>query len=257
MASSSSSLSKKKDQKENLLTEDDAEKFKYLEKYFKLTRIEAGEKRRNLIFTCESCKPKVTSISAQENSLSNLLRHFKNVHPTIQSSFENVYYLKNLRKRANESDETGSKQQKITTTGNIFFRSNCTQERFNEVFVEHLTESMSPFTLGQQESFRKMIRCVDPNKSVPTYRTVVKYVDKEFENMMKNLHEDLAKALSVAIATDGWKGTNHKNFAAYTATWLDKDLIRKFAVLAVRRFTGRHGFEEVRKECVSILKEFK
>ena len=83
---------------------------------------------------------------------------------------------------------------------------------------------MSAFTLGEQESFRKMIRRVDPNKSVPTYKTVVKLVDEEYENMRKKLLDELAKALTIAIATDGWKG-NHKNYAAYTATWFDKDLV--------------------------------
>ena len=74
--------------------------------------------------------------------------------------------------------------------------------------------------------------------------------------MKKNLLDDLSKAVYVSIATDAWNG-NHKNYAGYTATWLDKDLVRKFAVLAMRRIKGHHTFDVVREEVVSILKEFK
>ena len=74
--------------------------------------------------------------------------------------------------------------------------------------------------------------------------------------MTENLLDKLSKAVYVSIATDAWTG-NHKSYAAYTATWLDEDLVRKMAVLAVRRVKGRHTFDVVRKEIVSILKEFK
>ena len=135
-----SGTKRKKDENPNLMTKDDSENYQYLEKYFKLERVEQGKKFRNLYFACQSCKPKIKIISAQENSMSNLHRHFENVHETILSDFDKVYYAKNKKKADTVSNQSQNNEQR-----SIFFRSNCSQAQLNDVIVDHVVSSMRNF----------------------------------------------------------------------------------------------------------------
>ena len=97
---------------------------------------------------------------------------------------------------------------------------------------------------------------MDPSKKCPGPDKIVSLVDENYLNLRDNILDELSKALYVALATDAWSA-NHKNFAGYTATWLDEALVRKFAVIAIRRVKGAHTFEVVRKEIIEIMKEFR
>ena len=122
--------------------------------------------------------------------------------------------------------------------------------------VDHIIDTIQPFKYGEQESFKDIVTLLDPNKTSPTYRTVVKNVDDRFKTMNTNLMTDLSEALYCFIATDAWSG-NHKNYVGFTASWFDNDMIRNKALLAVRRLKGTHSFAVVRKEISGILREFK
>ena len=146
----------------------------------------------------------------------------------------------------------GPKQPKI----NQFFRSNCTQKQLDNAIVDHVIDDIGPFTLGEKESFQNIVKLLDPTKKTPDYRNMVKLLDDKYNGMKEKLLEELAKAVYVSVSTDAWKG-NKKNYAGFTATWFDENLVRNFAVLAVRRMRGHHTFDVVRKEITEILKEFR
>ena len=97
------------------------------------------------------CKPTEKLKSSTESSLSNLLRHYERCHKFVSQQFKEVYYVKSV-KRSNVSADGGnsSKQQKISP---LFFRSNCTQEQLNDSIVDHIIDTMGPFTLGIIYSF--------------------------------------------------------------------------------------------------------
>ena len=138
----------------------------------------------------------------------------------------------------------------------FFFKSNCTKTQFNESLVDHIVFDMKEFTMGEGEHFQKMIKLLDPNKTCPDHKVVTSIMGDKFKLMNENLLHELSKAVYICICTDAWAG-NKKNYAGYTATWLNEDLVREMAVLAIRRIKGSHSFEAVRKEITGILKEFK
>ena len=149
--------------------------------------------------------------------------------------------------------EPKAKQPKLK---DFIFKSNCTQGQLNDMIVNHVIDSIGNFTLGEEESFKNIVKLLDPNKSSPCYRTIIKLIDGRHDLMYENLLNELSKAVYVSICTDAWSG-NHKSYAGYTATWLDENLVRNFAVLAVRRVKGSHSFEIVKDEIIGILKEFR
>ena len=126
----------------------------------------------------------------------------------------------------------------------------------DQAIVDHIIEDMAPFTLGEKEKFQKLITLLDPNKKAPDRRVVTKILGEKYDKMKENLLNELSKAVYVCICTDAWTG-NNKNYAGYTATWLNEDLVRQMAVLTVRRVKGSHSFDIVRKEIIAILREFK
>ena len=156
----------------------------------------------------------------------------------------------------NDNDASTSKQRKIQQAFKPVFKSNCTQDQLNEKIINYICDKIEPFKTGEDGSFREIIQILDPNKTGPCYRTVVKLFDEKFQNMLQNLLKELSQASYVFIATDAWKG-NNKNFVAYTASWFDKKMERNHAVIAVRRLIGRHTFDVVRTEITGIQKEFK
>ena len=115
---------------------------------------------------------------------------------------------------------------------------------------------MAPFTEGEKESFQKLVKLLDPNKKCPNRRNVTSIMDDKFKIMNENLLNELSQAVYVSICTDAWTG-NKKNYAGYTATWLDENLVRNAAIIAIRRIEGAHSFEVIRNEVVEILKEFR
>ena len=156
----------------------------------------------------------------------------------------------------NNSGGSTSKQLKIQNAFKPAFKSNCTQDQLNEKIINYICDKIAPFKTGEDESFREIIKILDPNKTGPCYRTVVKLFDEKFQNMLQNLMKELSQTSYVFIATNAWRG-NNKNFVAYTASWFDQKMTRNHAVIAVRRLIGRHTFDVVRKEVTDIQKEFK
>ena len=192
------------DSNENIMTDEDKQKYQYLQPFFELVKVARGNRPnvRNLFFKCLKCpnsKPKM----CQEGSMSNLDRHYKSdLHSAIYSEWQKVFKIKPTKRKSgsNEAGPSGvkePKQQKISQ----FFRSNCSQTALNEAIVDDIIDSMGPFKRVEEESFKALIKLLDPNKQVPCYRTVVKILDEKYDNMKENLLDELANAVYVAIAT--------------------------------------------------------
>ena len=73
--------------------------------------------------------------------------------------------------------------------------------------------------------------------------------------MMNNLKQKFRSLDYISITTDGWKGANHA-YLGYTASWLNDDLEREYAAIALRRIFGRQTFDVLGKHIMDILAEF-
>ena len=85
------------DENVNLITDQDREKYKYLEDFFELKRVTKSKssKNRNLYFKCKKCGETEHEKSCQEGSLNNLVRHYRTVkHHIYTKEFEKVYNTK-------------------------------------------------------------------------------------------------------------------------------------------------------------------
>ena len=251
-------MSKKKKNTERVeITEEDENKFAHLKEFYKLKRVEIGPSGdKNYYLNCLLCV-KNSEKSCSASSISNLERHYKSTHPNVKSKFDKAYHIKATKRSQEDESPSTSNQPKIQKSFGIFgFRPNCTQAQLNDAIIDFVNDTLQPFSMPEKESFREMIKLIDPTKTTPCFNTTVKLVDQQFQNMKENLLKELAKALFVSISTDAWNG-NHKNYCGYTATWFDENMERNHAVIAVRRLIGSHNFAVVREEIVGILKEFK
>ena len=84
------------DSNENIMTDEDKQKYQYLQPFFELVKVARGNRPnvRNLFFKCLKCpnsKPKM----CQEGSMSNLDRHYKSdLHSAIYSEWQKVFKIK-------------------------------------------------------------------------------------------------------------------------------------------------------------------
>ncbi len=96
---------------------------------------------------------------------------------------------------------------------------------------------------------------LQPNRTIPCYKTVMRGVQDDFEAKKDILKDMLSKVEFVSATTDGWSACN-KSYLGYTVSWYDDDLERKNAALAIRRFIGSHTFDSLAHHIESVLTEF-
>ena len=76
-----------------------------------------------------------------------------------------------------------------------------------------------------------------------------------YTNVRTNLMLALERALFVTTTADLWTA-NKRSYLGMTVHWIGDDLVRRSAVLAIRRVTDSHTYDVVAKAMYSIHKEF-
>lgn len=100
------------------------------------------------------------------------------------------------------------------------------------------------------------ISVLNPNIKIPSRDELRKKTIQIFGEFKATLASELKKIEYVCMTADCWTSKNKKRFMGVTAHWLDKNLTRKSAVLAPRRFPGDHSYEAIANLLFTIMKEF-
>ncbi len=98
-----------------------------------------------------------------------------------------------------------------------------------------------PLSTVESESFRELLREIDPRVEIYCVKTLKKVLVDEFNKFKGEIEVKFGKSESVCLTADIW-GNKKRSFLGVTGHWVeikeDGELERKSAAIAIKRFTG-------------------
>lgn len=200
---------------------------------------------------CALCVPQEIFIKGPVTTTSNFLKHLRCKHG--ESSIEK--YKSHKRACQNKIKETAGKMTSMNPMMTAFRTGNekllpalmknkkrINEERFNGKFVNFFVQTMIPLSIIEHESFRELFS--DFNVSIMSRRSLVRRVDEQSRIVTDNVKKNIQNSKYVCTTADIWSA-KRRSFFGVTGHWFDKDLKRKSAALACRRFYGTHSFDRI------------
>ncbi|XP_065217730.1 uncharacterized protein LOC135849999 [Planococcus citri] len=232
---------------------------------------------------CSTC---CVSISVSDSSRSNFLRHIK----THGKEYEKQYQEYKIQKKKDQKKRNTEVQS--STSGNIAVAapvSNtaqktitqfCTklsadsdfsglsqyqriklqkdiQHLFNTKVVRFVINGLHPLSVVEENGFRDMFSVFQPfvQVSVMKRHTLTTEIDKLQLQVIDKLKLIFENVDYVCITCDMWT-SGKKSFLGITAHWLNENFERNSAVLACRRTTGKHDYQNLAAGIDAILQKF-
>ena len=226
----------------NTVKSDSAEHpWPFLEKLFKFESTEGKTYR----FTCLLCRPKRTTCSAYHNSPSNLKKHIERLHPTHVEEYEKLSTAARKRKAENDKSCESVKKTSQPPIHNAFLNANMvTQSAVDNSILNLVVGGVLPLHIVEVPEFMDLITVLQPNRHATSRATLKLNIVSKAKQMKENLVAVLKEQSFVATTTDCWSSYG-KSYIGVTVHWIDTDLKRQSACLALRRMTGSHTFDVI------------
>ena len=229
-------------------------------------------------------------IATSAGSTSNLLRHLKTKHPfvalerreqrseptagspTVQSSSDG----RNLKTGVGEKDtkpaesikntiseapmQSGQQrcQDLITNFVDVIKPMSAQKSRVIDVqLLKTICDGYQPFSLVEEEEFRKFVAMLNPSYKLPSRRTLTtSLMPTVYDELKSNVERDLAAAVGVALTCDRWTSVTNTSFYALTAHYFDKNVSIKSHLLECSEFSDRHTADNIRAWVTKIFDRF-
>lgn len=203
------------------------------------------EKKVNYKLTaCKHCR----KISSYTGNTTNMTTHMYRHHPNIDSGTTSKQAKASTS--TTKADKLSFNSSNTTTTGQLRL-----QESFNLRFSPTsmkaiaITKSigafialdMRPYTIVESPAFRHMINTIEPRYQVPSSSHFAEKIVPELYNEAKSKVQDqLKKAFSVSITTDGWTSRATQSYITVTGHFIDPDWVMRSYVLQTRILEASH-----------------
>lgn len=94
-------------------------------------------------------------------------------------------------------------------------------ELYDEQIVRMIAKGCYPFSLVEDEEFKKFIYMLCPGYKLPTRKTLSQsLIPKMFKKQEENVKLKMENANAVCLTTDGWTSDNNDSFIAVTGHYL-------------------------------------
>lgn len=154
----------------------------------------------NYIFQCLSCLPKINEVRVNKGTKANLKSHFNRIHPDAAKQVDEACKANvSTRGRGRNLSDGGSsgsgsasskrpRQMSIAETFGIMAQgSGVLQSHVDKTIVAFVVDNMLPFQIVDSQSFRTLVRTLNPNKEVPSRRTLGRRVIDMYQEMKDGL----------------------------------------------------------------------
>ena len=116
---------------------------------------------------------------------------------------------------------------------------------------------MQPLNIVRSESFRKLIKELDPAFIVPDVKLIKQIIHKSYNHtfplIKKFLHDN---SISVCLTTDMWTAKNRQGFLGVTCFFLDKNFVIQEVILTVEYVRYPHTAENISDALLVILDQW-
>lgn len=162
--------------------------------------------------------------------------------------------MRQKRKIAEDKDSSHSQgRMKQSRLDNIY--QHGLQKIFEKNLVNWIVDSMSPLSIVESDSFRKMIEDLKVGFTPFSRRTLTRRIKDEFTAVKSSVKNTLSEVAHVSTTADIWSAKT-RSFIGVTVHWLDENLARQSAVLACRNFPSPHTFDRIADILNDIHGEF-
>ncbi|CAI6376400.1 unnamed protein product [Macrosiphum euphorbiae] len=132
-------------------------------------------------------------------------------------------------------------------------KSKAIDQQITRFIVKHF----HPFSLVEQVEFRKLIKMLVPNYTVPTRKTVANSLLMQlYESVYQKVKLDVQNVSAVSITTDAWTSTNNQSFMSVTVHFINSDTQLCSRLLGCFSFTERHTSDELSKFLLSVVNDW-
>ncbi|XP_058254518.1 uncharacterized protein LOC131359012 [Hemibagrus wyckioides] len=140
------------------------------------------------------------------------------------------------RKRKMESEKAPSTSRQLTLGETKL----VTQKNVDHAVLNFVTQSLQPFSVVEQPSFKAFLHDLQPNTSLMSRPT---WMDEAALQMKTNMKKAMSEIDFIATTTDCWS-SRRRGFIGVTAHWVDPNSLERCSVaLACRQLKGPHTFD--------------
>ena len=131
---------------------------------------------------------------------------------------------------------SGKKQQSISS----FYREKARESRqcnpasatsITRLVAKMIATEYLPFNLVESESFRELMKYLEPGYTVPSRNTIVTYIEDLYTQEKTELVETLKSPTSVSLTTDCWTSITLEGYMTVTCHYIGSDWRLQSAVL--------------------------
>jgi len=226
---------------------------------------------------CNFCK---TVLKFNQSSTTNLLRHIRSKHVTIDLSKrrtpnddvdeENIDDPPPMSTQ-NPSTSTSldrecpplvhqparSQQQQISN----FLRKPVTASKrqlIDQQVIRMIVKEYYPFSIVEDNEFKKLINMLNPGYSLPSRKTLsVSLLPVLYNKISEEIKLDInVNAQYVSLTTDAWTSLKNESYMAVTVHFIDKSCELKSYLLQCAKFPERHTSENIKNALLNIVKDW-
>ncbi|KAK0141840.1 Zinc finger BED domain-containing protein 1 [Merluccius polli] len=121
-----------------------------------------------------------------------------------------------------------------------------------------IAADMRPYSVVENKGFKKMIKVLEPRYEIPS-RThfTTKIVSELYEEQKNIIVDELSKASSVALTTDGWTSRATESYVTVTAHYITAEWEMKSPVLQTRPIYESHTGTNLAQVLTGAVAEWK
>ncbi|XP_044766261.1 zinc finger BED domain-containing protein 4-like [Coccinella septempunctata] len=236
-----------------------------------------GEKRVKCLYCGQQ-------LSVLNNSTGPLIRHLSRKHPTQQLIRRSSPQITTERREISASSSSTSATETVpaaaslplanrnisqavgTTTRPVyeyFTRPlpSSKQREIDRQLISMITKEYHPFSLVEDEEFKKLVKLLSPSYNLPTRQTVSHaLIPTIYKETVDIVESRLARASAICLTMDGWCSRNNDSFFNITAHYIVEDNDRTFLssdLLGCDSYTDRHTGENICEKINQTLSRLK
>ncbi|XP_049533618.1 E3 SUMO-protein ligase ZBED1 [Anopheles darlingi] len=210
---------------------------------------------------CTICKQQ---ISVKNKSTYNMIRHFKNKHPTVAIGRNTPADDTSDTPGSNNDGNTGlpkpqtQEQSSLAKYVNIMNPLNVDRKKsLDNKLLNLICSNALPFRLVETEDFKEFINDLNPNYNLPTRKTLsTTLLNSNYAKLLKRVKHEVANAVAVCLTVDGWTNLQNESFLAATAHFINGEANLKNFLLECDEFSNKDTSENITRWFKSVMSNF-